>query len=250
MDGAIYSETITDGKVTQGIARSMVPWVALLVFDPEELHLSTLQDITALGIPGYSEDADVAKQNTNGSFSIKVSEYFSHIPQSSRINYGAGYTDDAAGKLDFAEITSMESNVNVIFPSKTLFNQLFAGAEDTDDHKARVENYKYLAHVRHINTVGFPDAGVEEEGLFSIVLSSRTGAFDITQPHTQICHLVSIEHVDSTLGAWMRSPGPSDRIGMVSLFSWVYTALPPYPVDFIQTMTNLATVSPVLVSSW
>jgi len=247
MDGAIdfgYFTETQDGKVRRGPARSMVPWVALLVFDPEELNLPSLQDITALKIPGYTKEADVPKQSTNGTFSMKVSDYFSQIPQSSRINYRAGYPNDTVGKLDFAEITSTASNVDVIFPTKALFKQLFAGADDTDDHKSRVESHKYLAHVRHINTVGFPDAGFEEEGLFSILVSSRTGAFDITQPHTQVCHLVSIEHIDSTLGSWVDATGPSDRIGMISLFSWVYTALPPFPVDFIQTMTNLTTVSP------
>jgi hypothetical protein len=248
MDGAIdtFVSKTDDGIMKNGPARSMVPWVALLVFDPEELNLPSLEDITALNVPGYTDQSDVPKQNTNGTFSMKVSDYFAQIPQSSRINYKAGCSDVVAGKFDFAEITSMATNVDVIFPTKALFKQLFAGADDTDDHKSRVESHKYLAHVRHINTVGFPDAGVEEEGLFSIVVSSRTGAFDITQPHTQVCHLVSIEHVDSTLGSWIDATGPSDRIGMISLFSWVYTALPPFPVDFIQTMTNLTTVSPII----
>jgi hypothetical protein len=226
----------TGGK-SKTIFRGMVPWIALVVFDPEDLLL-TLKDIMALRIPGYSQESDVRKQSPDGTFSMMISEYFSELPPSSRINYKAGFGNDDTG---FAEITSMTSAVNVIFPTKDLFNQIFASSEDSDSHKAGIEAHKYMAHVRHINTVGFPDAGVEEEGLFSIVVSSRTGAYDIVKPHTQVCHLVSIENIDSTLGNWLSTPtsGGSDRVGLVSLFSWTYTALPPNPINFVDTMRNL-----------
>jgi hypothetical protein len=223
-----------DGIIDNG--RSMVPWVALIVFDPEDLRLPTLQDIQDLKIQSVT---DVNKQAVNGTFNMPVNQYFSNTPAASRINYQAGYTNDLPG---YAELTSLSSPVDVIFPTKELVTSLFSSTTDEVDHKYGIEAYKYLAHVRNINTVGFPDAGVEEEGLFSIVLSSRTGAFDITQPKTQICHLVSLEHLDSTLGDLMTTPpGGPDRIGLVSLFSWVYTALPPNPVNFVDTMENLTT---------
>jgi hypothetical protein len=40
-----------------------------------------------------------------------------------------------------------------------------------------------MSHVRHVNTLGFPDAGVQEEGYFSVVLSSRTGSVDNSTYH-------------------------------------------------------------------
>ncbi|MCJ1402454.1 hypothetical protein MMC11_005674 [Xylographa trunciseda] len=204
--------------------RSIVPWVALMVFDPDDLRLSA-DEITDLGIPG---PPDASKQNANGTFKMQISEYFSKLPSSSRVNFEAGMAEvlDEAKKDD--------SLMDAIFPSKALFRSLFPN----------LESHKYLAHVRHINTVGFPDAGVEEEGLFSIIISSRTGRLDVKQPTTQICHLLSMENFDSTLaGDWLtdNTGQGSNRVGLISLYSWTYTVLPPDPVNFVDTMRNLVT---------
>jgi hypothetical protein len=100
-----------------------------------------------------------------------------------------------------------------------------------------------MAHVRHINTDGFPDAGVEEEGYYSVVVSSRTGQVTKLTPTPQAVHLVSLEHYDSTLND-SESPfdalGDQQRIGLVSLHSWIYTCIPE-AVSFMDTMENLAT---------
>ena len=234
MDQPIDPQVVIESGTPTTVYRNMVPWLALLVFDPEDLHFQTLSDITALNIPGYTQDADVAKQSPNGAFSMKVSDYFALLPKSCRIQYEQGFVGDDEG---FKELVSDNSIASVIFPTKSQFGQIFASADDTDTHKLGVEGLKYLAHVRNINTVGFPDAGVEENGLYSIVVSSRTGAYDFPAAHTQVCHLVSIEHVDSTLGSWLN--GGPDRVGMISLFSWTYSALPPNPVNFVDTMRNL-----------
>lgn len=242
MDGKIDEQTKVDPdtKKPEVTYRGMVPWVALLVFDPEELHLPTLADITSLKIPGYSKDSDVANQNPKGSFNMKISDYFG-IPDSSRINYKAKYMqkDGTLDATDYNELINSTGTVDVIFPSKDLFTQIFATKDDTDDLKVGVESLKYLAHVRQINTTGIPDAGINEEGIYSVVISSRAGVYNSPVPKTQICHLVSIENVDSTLGSYLTKGNESDRIGMISLFSWVYTALPPNPVNFVDTMRNL-----------
>lgn len=97
-----------------------------------------------------------------------------------------------------------------------------------------------MAHVRHINTIGFPDAGVEEEGYFSVVVSSRTGDVKSTTPSVQIVHLVSLEHYDSTVNTSTvyNNLGLDDRFGMVSLMSWTYTCIPEV-FSFRDTMKNL-----------
>lgn len=103
---------------------------------------------------------------------------------------------------------------------------------------------RLMSHVRHINTIGFPDAGVEEEGLFSIVVSAVTGDQNETLPSTHIVHLVSLEHIDSTLtnpksSYFTDNATNSSRIGLVSLFSWTYNCIPE-SVSFTETMTELA----------
>jgi hypothetical protein len=239
---------------TQTVFRNLVPWVALLVFDPEELRFDHVADLADLGLPGYTTDADLQKQDPKGVFRMPVNDYLA-LPASSRINYRAGYTDGKEGDAAFEELKNLNStsNTDVIFPKKDLFKALFqsrgpstssptpAGEEVSVAQMTPIEAQKYMSHVRHINTIGFPDAGVEEEGLFSIVVSARTGKLDIEQPHTQVCHLVSIENVDSTVGPWIEqnSTPPSDRIGLISLFSWIYTALPPNPINFVATVRNL-----------
>src|SRR4051794_10446579 len=100
-----------------------------------------------------------------------------------------------------------------------------------------------MAHVRHIRTDGFPDAGTEEEGYYSVVISSRTGQVkNLTTPTPQVVHLVSLEHYDSTLNTSdspFNSFNDSDRIGLVSLHSWIYTCIPE-AANFVDVMENLA----------
>ena len=96
--------------------------------------------------------------------------------------------------------------------------------------------------MRNVNTVGFPDAGVQEDGIYSVVISSVTGRVDNTSPVTQVVHLVSLEHYDSTITDKSSPFGllsATDRVGLVSLFSWVYTSIPE-AVNFVQVIQNLA----------
>ncbi|KAM7207810.1 hypothetical protein V8F20_001852 [Naviculisporaceae sp. PSN 640] len=224
--------------------RNMVPWIGLVVFDPDELRLSEAE-IKALKIPGTSDDdikalnipgaTAVNQQNANGTFTMAVKDYFDDsrfLPKGSRIDIDKGFGD----KELCERIKKTADLAKVIFPTKKLFADMFSDCE----------SIKYLAHVRNINTVGFPDAGIEQLGLYSVVISSRTGRFDITKPTTQVVHLVSIENFDTTvpdIKSWLDQPADkregSDRIGIFSLHSWVYTALPPDPVNFVDTVENL-----------
>jgi hypothetical protein len=106
-----------------------------------------------------------------------------------------------------------------------------------------------MAHVRHIKTDGFPDAGVTENGWYSVVVSSMTG--NLQNSTSQVVHLVSLEHYDATVtdpdspfnppkdGQPARpTVGLDDRVGIVSLYSCIYTSI-PQPVDFVATMEKL-----------
>ncbi|KIX05661.1 uncharacterized protein Z518_03633 [Rhinocladiella mackenziei CBS 650.93] len=221
-----------DGEPTtdpdQYVYRNLVPWVKLLVFDPEELHLDP-EEGTALGIKGFV----AGNQPTNGAFSMTAAEYFT-LPQGNRIRFEEAFGDDEDSLNAIKSGRMSKQPTQAIFPRKELFRSL---CHD-------LEGNKYLAHVRNINTVGFPNAGVEENGLFSIVISSRTGALEFDPPDlpkTQICHLVSLEHADRSFAMdfanWSDGdPRGNERIGIISLFSWTYTALPPDPVNFVDSM--------------
>jgi hypothetical protein len=229
-----------DGNVTTNrkvmVYRSMVPWIRLLVFDVDELKLGTAQQAHDLGVPDFIDltnpKADIKRQPANGAFSMTAKDYF-NINPANRIDFESAYKDPIPN--GFTEISTgrrSKESTQVIFPTKDIFYNLF---QDT-------ESNKYLAHVRNINTTGFPNAGVEEDGLYSTVISARMGSFDITKPTTQIVHLVSIENVYSTINSKFKGwetrsqEEKSERIGLISLFSWTYTSLPPDPVNFIDSM--------------
>ncbi|KAG4443039.1 hypothetical protein IFR05_001493 [Cadophora sp. M221] len=218
--------------------RSMIPWVRLLVFSVDELKLDSAQQAHDLGVPDFADlngpKADIKRQPANGAFSMTAKDYFA-INESNRLPV---YQSDAAGLEEVKTGRRSKEATEVIYPTKDLFYKL---CKD-------VESNKYLAHVRNINTIGCPDAGVEEEGLFSIVISARTGVLNSPTPITQVVHLVSLESIHSTLGSRFQSweppnvPSQSEkdgRIGLISLFSWTYTALPPNPINFIDTMMTI-----------
>jgi len=231
-----------DGNVTTDrnkmVYRSIVPWIKLLVFDPEEIKLATQQEAHDLGIPEYSDLTTapaITTQPANNAFKMTSGQYLSLIPPAHRVNFERAFGSDTDGLAELKTGRRSKEPTQIIFPTKDLF---YKACHD-------IESNKYLAHVRNVNTVGFPDAGLEENGLFSIVISGRTGAFQITRPQTQVCHLVSIEHLDRTLAEdfkdWAHATDAQkkERIGLISLFSWTYTALPPDPVNFIDTIKKI-----------
>jgi hypothetical protein len=216
--------------------RSVVPWVALVAFDPDELKL-TAADALALRVPGFQPDSsgnppDMTLQPNTGGFPMTVGQYLDTTTGiSSRVEYEAGYPVNISAALtEWNELQVSTDPTTVIFPTKKLFSTIFSNPE----------SHKYLSHVRYINTVGFPDAGVEEQGIYSIIMSHRTGPTQYTTPVTQVVHLLSMEHVDSTTLDPTSPTFATDRIGVVSLFSWLYTSLPPDPVNFVDDMEALA----------
>jgi hypothetical protein len=212
--------------------RSIIPWVRLLVFDSEELKLESALQAHNLGVPDYADlkdpKADIKKQPANGAFPMMAKDYFA-INEDHRLPV---YQADPAGLEEVKTGKRSKEATQVIYPAKDTFYKLCSD----------VESNKYLAHVRNVDTIGCPNAGVEEDGLFSIVISARTGAFKTPTPKNQVVHLVSLESMHSTLTGprfenWeSRSQEKNERIGLISLFSWTYTALPPNPVNFIDSM--------------
>jgi hypothetical protein len=233
---SVVSNTSTDIKY-------LPPWMALVVFDADELKL-TSADETTLGIPIPPNPAkstagppqqvgpNPGQISTPGAYPMSVSDYLTQVK--SRTNYEAGFTA-ADQQPEFAALKTSGDPTSIIFPKKDLVATIFLPTIQ----------FLLMSHVRQINTLGFPDAGVEEEeGLYSVCISKRTGptSYPSTNPSpvpvTQVVHLVSLEYIQESD---LTSTEPSDRIGLVSLYSWTYLAVPPDPVNFQTIMTNLAT---------
>ena len=174
---------------------------------------------------------------------MEVGEYLSKI--SSIVNYPSAYTDEPK---TLASLKASTAPVNVIFPKKDLVKDIFESPT----------KFMFMSHVRKIETTGFPDASNEDKGLYSICVSHRSGRITSTAtdgtdkppvPSMQTVHLVSLEGmmgIENTLDSPYDPLQSSDRIGMVSLFSWNYLCTPPSPNNFLSVMTDLAEKKQVL----
>lgn len=105
----------------------------------------------------------------------------------------------------------------------------------------RLKELRYLAHCRQVNTGDKAIAGLNEHGLFSVVVANR---FPLTPAAGQpgatknIVHLVSLEGLESVL---VDSPNFSkfEQVALLSLASWTFQALPDNQEDFKGLMTNM-----------
>jgi hypothetical protein len=167
----------------QNAGRNFVPWLAVLVFLPDELRVDAdaAKSLKLSGMKSY----DASKLPADGSFKMTVADYLGTI--SSRVHYEAGFSNQA----DFLELRKSAEVMSAIFPTIGQVKAIFGSQSD----RTTFEAHKLLAHVRHVNTIGFPDSGVEEEGFYSVVVSSMTGNQRELTPTTHVVHLVSIEHV-------------------------------------------------------
>ncbi|KAF7113948.1 hypothetical protein CNMCM5793_006131 [Aspergillus hiratsukae] len=141
-----------------------------------------------------------------------------------------------------------KTNMNIIFLNKELYTSLFAkydpppagapaGTQGSIQKTPSLDRYKYLAHYRNINTKGMAGAGVEDDGLFSVVISHRTGPLGLSAPRNVVVHLVSIDGIPENVSF----PLSDDvQVGaLVSLFSWNYRCLPPSNLNFVDSMTAI-----------
>lgn len=190
-----------------------------MVFDSSELPALTSNDVHDLNLPST---VDLNRQSANGALQMTVQQYLNIHPPN-RVNFEAGMAHDPAG---LGGLKESQEKMTAIFPTKNKFKQLFPD----------ISGLRYAAHVRNINTTGFPGAGIEELGLYSIIISSRMGNYSEPKPITQICHLVSVEHFETTK---QNLQGGNDRIGLISLFSWTFTALPPNPINFVDSIKHV-----------
>lgn len=183
--------------------RNRVPWLALFTFNHDELLLQ----------PGDLGDVQF-KQSSIGSVKMTVADFL-------------GIGNIATPIVDDPGQNFKDAAAEFIFVKPDLFKSLFSTFDDNNNRQVgahpNTDQYKYLSHVRKINTKGMAIAGVEDFGIFSCVVSNRCGPLNNPVAANISVHLVSIEGVEEM--AWP-STG-QDRVGLCSLHSWSYTVLPP-----------------------
>lgn len=201
--------------------RNKVPWLALFTFTNEELKLAD----NALGGKSYKQTDTLAVNMIVGELRA--------IP-----NVANPITDDMGLNVN-------DASGDFIFIKPELFKNMFSSFDDQnkrqDSGGPETTRYKYLSHVREINTTGMAVAGVEEIGIFSIVVGSRSGPLDNAAPVSVFVHLVSIEGVEG-----MGSFPTKDFVALCSLHSWTYTVMPPGMLNIHEAFDNIGKTLNVL----
>lgn len=201
--------------------RNKVPWIALFTFTSDELKLAT----GALG-------GQTCQQTDTLAVNMTVKEL------RAKANVASPITDDMGPNVD-------DASGDFIFTKPELFKNLFSCFDENNKRQdtggPETTRYKYLSHVREINTTGMAVAGVEEIGIFSIVVGSRSGPLNNTAPESVFVHLVSIEGVED-----MKSFPTTDYVALCSLYSWAYTVMPPGMLNVHEAFDNIGKTLSVL----
>ncbi|KAJ9652654.1 hypothetical protein H2198_008089 [Neophaeococcomyces mojaviensis] len=200
--------------------RNVTPWLALLVFTLAELTLDK-EDLNdgALSAVIPEKTASPLKQTSTLAINLSISTLKSleKAPQ----------LTSPISKADFEEDESSAST-NLIFIKPALFNELFKiydkNGQPLSQINADVSRYQYLTHVRKVCSDGVATtAQTEKVGMFSTIISHRTGPLDSLTPSPVLVHLVSIEGIPDM--SWPVSDTVK-YVPMASLHSWTYMCLP------------------------
>ncbi|PHH92179.1 hypothetical protein CDD83_8565 [Cordyceps sp. RAO-2017] len=206
-----------------GVKRNKVPWLALLTLTQDELRLP-------MGaLPGLD-----FKQTATWTVKTTVSRLWelSNVTTPVTANLGE---DIGASAGDF------------VFLKPDLFTSLFAAFDSSGKRVVPAtpdtSRYQFLSHVRKVNTTGMAVGGVEDVGIFSVVIGGRCGPLQQTSPVSVSVHLVSIEGVE----AMSTFPGSNkDYVALCSLHSWNYTVQPPGMLNVPDAMEHLGKTVGVL----
>lgn len=230
--------------------RNSTPWLALLVFTESELLLPPEQ--LALLPPPPTGTQPYTQDRTTQAITLPLSAVLSFATAA------GGATpiitpvrdDDPTDPIDATEKADM------VFLTPDLFTALFSSYTSPSvsapgsgrfvpaDHIPDLTRYKYLAHVRNINTSAMSSTPLDadadaDQGLFSVVVSHRTGpqSSQVDLPKPAIVHLVSLQGIEGNV----RLPLAAGvkRVALVSLHSWNYTCLPPDSVGFVDAVRTL-----------
>lgn len=178
------------------------PWVALLVFEQSELA-------------GGANDSPTRAINTT------VGDFLKLDPQGKLLKPTPVKADDIPATAPCAYIRVPTA----VFQSAA----------------PRLKELRYLAHCRQVNTGDKAVAGLNEHGLFSVVVANRFPVVPATPDAPallNVAHLVSLEGLETYL-AEGASFGGHAEVALVSLASWTFQSLPDNRENFRGLVTNL-----------
>lgn len=195
--------------------RNKVPWLALFTFTHDEL----LVQPGALGETQFKQTPTLSIKMTVGDV-VKIGNVVTPIEKEPGPDVKDIVTEFIFVKPDLI---------------KSFFSTFDKDNKRQVPEKPDVNQYKYLSHVRKINTKGMAIAGHEDFGIFSVVISNRCGPLNNPTAANVSVHLVSIEGIEAM--SWPAAG--KDYIGLCSLHSWTYTVLPPGQLNVYDAFVHL-----------
>ncbi|KAF5964503.1 hypothetical protein FCOIX_13391 [Fusarium coicis] len=195
--------------------RNKVPWLALFTFTHDELLLQP----GALGETQFKQTPTQSIRMTVGDV-VKIGNVATPIEKEPGPDVQDIVTEFIFVKPDLI---------------KSFFSTFDKDNKRQVPEKPNVNQYKYLSHVRKINTRGMAIAGHEDFGIFSVVISNRCGPLNNPTAANVSVHLVSIEGIEEM--SWPAAG--KDYVGLCSLHSWTYTVLPPGQLNVYDAFVHL-----------
>lgn len=216
--------------------RNRVPWLALLLLSHDELRLPL-----------------EVLQGREGAF-CRAAESLKPMQQTSTLAVRMDWASLATAGEHFAVPpvrldpgqSPQETRGDFIFIKPSLFTRLFTPSDQGSANEYfDPSHYRFLSHVRKLNTTGMAVAGTEDVGVFSLVVGNRAGPVDKLDPTTVSVHLVSLEGISDMKRSEVRE---KKRVALCSLHSWSYTVLPPnrlsVPDQFVSLGETLGLLRP------
>lgn len=213
--------------------RNRVPWLALLSFKQDELRLGpeVLGGETSIFKETSAQLVKPVNQTSVLAVNMTIEDLLATTDIATPItNLGTNFSD---------------SRGDFIFIRPDLFKSLFSIFDSSNQRQVSespdTTQYKFLSHVRKINTTGMALAGVEDIGVFSVVVGNRSGPLDNIRATSVSVHLVSIEGVEE-----MKFRTDVSYVALCSLHSWNYTVVPPGMLNIPDAFQSLGRTLSVL----
>ncbi|THC91742.1 hypothetical protein EYZ11_008793 [Aspergillus tanneri] len=211
--------------------RNRVPWLAVFSFTQDELKLSA-EALASM----FQKTSDQLQKPVKQSSTLAINMTVADL---------CATTDMVTPVSNLQPSTIQDARGDFIFVPAELFTSLFSTFDQSSQRQVPASPdtmpYQFLSHVRNINTTGMAVSGVEDVGIFSVVLGNRAGPLDNLAPATVSVHLVSIEGVEA-----MQFPISQPYVALCSLHSWTYTVLPPRMLNVPDAMEALGRTLGVL----
>lgn len=216
--------------LVEGVGSNKLPYMAVLTFSDEELLLQP----EAYKAFGFTDDWELS------------TEYGTVVTQASRLSDPGFPVKSALNAPGASGDFDPKDHLSLLVLDSEIFKKVFT-AYDGDNKpvwngNADLSKFAFMASTQDSGS-GFTassfadDSGEAHHPHFSVVISPRTGPPGVSSPTRVVSHLVSLEDVH-------KIPVSADKVtgqyvGLVSLHSWEWIAVPDTAGDFGDIMTYL-----------